>query len=113
MEIIPGDTHYLGISAIVTVVMQLTCFLVAYGCNFDKITDFAGSLNFVLLSLLSLCAPRFFSPRAIMVTSMVVVCRLELAFYLLQRVLRRGKDDRFDSVRGSFLPFLGVVAARV
>ena len=37
---------------------------------------------------------------------MVVVCRVELAVYLLQRVLRRGKDDRFDNVRGHFVSFL-------
>ena len=42
-----------------------------------------------------------------MVTAMVLVCRLELAVYLLQRVLRRGKDDRFDNVRGNFFSFLG------
>lgn len=42
-----------------------------------------------------------------MLTAMVLVCRLELAVYLLQRVLRRGKDDRFDNVRGHFFSFLG------
>lgn len=36
------DEHYFALSALVTVVMQLLCFFVAYSCKFDLITDFAG-----------------------------------------------------------------------
>lgn len=36
MEIIPGDNHYLGISGIVTAVLQLSCFFIAYSLGFDK-----------------------------------------------------------------------------
>jgi steroid 5-alpha reductase family enzyme len=34
------------------------------------------------------------------------VCRLELAGFLLYRVLRRGKDERFDTMRKNFGQFL-------
>lgn len=74
MEILPGDNHFLALSGIVTVGLQLTCFFIAYICGFDKITDLAGSLNFVLVALLTLCGASYYSPRAIMITAMVVVC---------------------------------------
>jgi steroid 5-alpha reductase family enzyme len=105
--LLPGDNHYLAITGIVTIGMQLACFFIAYTCRFDKVTDFAGSSNFIVLVLLSLLGAHNTSPRAIMVTVMVLVCRLELAVYLLYRVLKRGKDDRFDAIRGNFGSFLG------
>ena len=52
-QVIPGDIHYLGLCAIVTVAMQLSFFAVAAICKFDKVTDFAGGTNFVLLAALT------------------------------------------------------------
>jgi steroid 5-alpha reductase family enzyme len=106
---IPGDTHNLLLTFLVTCALQLSCFFVAYLLAFDKITDLAGSANFILLALLSLFlsptgAPP--SPRAIAITTIVCVARLELACYLLYRVLKRGKDARFDAIRESFWAFL-------
>jgi hypothetical protein len=45
------DEHYLGLCFVVTCALQLSCFAVAYTCEFDLITDFAGSTNFVLLAV--------------------------------------------------------------
>ena len=50
---IPGDVDNLGLCAIVTVVMQMSFFVLAAGCKFDKVTDFAGGTNFVILAALT------------------------------------------------------------
>ena len=42
LTIIPGDNHYLAITGILTIAMQLLCFAVAYILQFDKVTDLAG-----------------------------------------------------------------------
>ena len=47
------DENNLALCAIVTVVMQLSFFIIAYSCKFDKVTDFAGGTNFVILALLT------------------------------------------------------------
>lgn len=47
------DENNLAICAIVTVAMQVMFFLVACTCKFDKVTDFAGGTNFVVLALLT------------------------------------------------------------
>jgi steroid 5-alpha reductase family enzyme len=70
------------------------------------VTDFAGSTNFILIALLTFFANGAYSARQIAVTVLVCLSRLELASYLLYRVLKRGKDDRFDQVRTSFVAFL-------
>merc|ERR1711904_739579 len=97
------DEHYYALSAIVTVCFQLACFAVAFTCNFDTITDLAGSTHFVLLVLLTLCLGDTFSSRQVVMTGLVCLSRLELAGFLLYRVCQRGKDARFDRIRSSFL----------
>jgi predicted membrane channel-forming protein YqfA (hemolysin III family) len=72
-----------------------------------QLTDFVGSFSFILATLLPLCANGVYAPRQIAVTVCVLAARLELAGYLLYRVLRRGRDERFDSIRSNFGAFLG------
>jgi steroid 5-alpha reductase family enzyme len=107
---LPGDEHQLLLTFLVTLALQLSCFAVAYSLHTDALTDLAGSANFVLLALLSFAVGSgggvAFAPRAALVTALVCLARVELAAYLFYRVLRRGKDARFDAVRGSFVPFL-------
>ncbi len=55
MIVIPGDDNNLAIVAIVTVAMQFIFFLIAFACKFDKVTDFAGGINFTLVAILTLC----------------------------------------------------------
>ena len=98
LTIIPNDDHYLAITGILTILMQLFFFFIAYAFQFDKVTDLAGSMNFILIDILTLCAAGFYYPRQIMVTVLVGISKLYLASYLFYRVLKRGKDSRYLSL---------------
>ena len=100
------DEYYYSISAILTIGIQLACYAVAATCKFDLITDFAGSTNFVVLSVLTLVLGNNFGSRGIAITVLVLFTRLYLAFFLLFRVCKRKKDARFDEVRGNCIAFL-------
>ena len=100
------DQHYYAISALITIGLQLVCWSVAATCKFDLITDFAGSMNFVLLSVLTLVLGSNYGTRGIAITVFVVCTRLYLASFLLFRVYTRKKDARFDKVRDNCLKFL-------
>ncbi|CEG37508.1 oxidoreductase-like protein [Plasmopara halstedii] len=85
----------------ITTIMQCSFFFVAYTCQFDKVTDLAGALNFITLAVLSLLLQGNDDTRAIVVTCMQVIWAIRLGSFLLIRVLKRGKDERFDEMRAN------------
>lgn len=98
--------YLLPMTLLVTVVFQLGGFAIAYLFQFDKITDLWGSTNFLILAWLSLALGNYWEPRQIVVTSLVTVWGLRLGAFLFVRVLKRGKDERFDEMRAKFWNFL-------
>lgn len=97
----------LALSAGVTVAMQLSFFAVAFGCQIDKVTDFAGTLNFVTLAWLTFDLAGHGYVRQTVNTVLVTIWGVRLGLYLLVRVLKRGHDARFDEMRSKFWSFLG------
>ncbi|KAJ4163769.1 hypothetical protein LMH87_005477 [Akanthomyces muscarius] len=106
------DDYYLAITAIVTVGFQLICFFIAYSFQFDKITDLAGGLNFTILAVLTLAlggggSGGHLHPRQVVVSLFMIVWSVRLAGFLFFRILKTGKDERFNEMRSNFLKFLG------
>ena len=50
VELIEDDENFILISLLVTVFMQMSFFAIAYTLQIDKVTDFAGTSNFLVLS---------------------------------------------------------------
>ncbi|KAG6614074.1 Plasma membrane protein [Phytophthora cinnamomi] len=104
--LVPGGVMLL-ICLGVTVFMQCSFFAVAYTCQFDKVTDLAGALNFIVLAVLSLVLQGVYNARSIVATCLQVAWALRLGSFLLLRVLKRGKDERFDEMRANCAAFFG------
>ncbi|KAK1767112.1 DUF1295-domain-containing protein [Phialemonium atrogriseum] len=102
------DEYYLGITALITVGYQLAFFVVAFSFKFDKLTDFAGGTNFIVLAAVTLSlGGGGADARQVVATALIAAWGARLSGFLLFRVLRTGKDDRFDGTRDRFFPFLG------
>ncbi len=76
------------------------------------IVDLAGGLNFTILAVLTLALSGSGSnadlhPRQLVVSLLMVVWSVRLAGFLFFRILKTGKDERFNEMRGSFAKFLG------
>lgn len=48
------DRYYLSITLLITIAYQLFFFCIAWTLHFDKLTDFAGGTNFVVLAVITL-----------------------------------------------------------
>ena len=50
ITVIPNDDDNLALCAIITVAIQMSCYLIACACKFDKITDVATGSNYITLA---------------------------------------------------------------
>ncbi|KAH8733013.1 oxidoreductase-like protein [Phaeosphaeriaceae sp. PMI808] len=101
------DHYYLAITFLITVVFQLFFFAIAFSLKFDKLTDFAGGTNFVLLAILTLAfSENKDQTRNVVVSVFVMAWAARLSGFLLFRIIKTGKDDRFDDKRDKFWSFL-------
>ncbi|KAM1129722.1 hypothetical protein ACFX13_040187 [Malus domestica] len=86
---------------IIEVGYQLLFFIVTALLKFDKVTDFAGSTNFVILAILTLVVKGSWHFRQVVLSLLVIIWGLRLGFFLLMRILQWGEDRRFDEIRGN------------
>ncbi|KAF1873202.1 hypothetical protein Lal_00016341 [Lupinus albus] len=93
-------SHFLATTAIVTICYQFLFFVITALLKFDKVTDFAGSTNFIILAILTLLLKGSWHFRQIVLTLFVVLWGIRLALFLLLRILKWGEDRRFDKMRG-------------
>ncbi len=107
VKFIENDEHFILVSLLITVCMQLSFFAIAYGLQIDKVTDFAGTANFLLLAIVTLWFSEDFSSPKIIASLMVILWSLRLGAYLSYRILMWGEDNRFDVMRSKFWSFLG------
>ncbi|XP_075491971.1 uncharacterized protein LOC142530087 isoform X1 [Primulina tabacum] len=93
------DSHFLALTAIVTVGYQLLFFIITALLKIDKITDFAGSTNFVVLAVLTLVVKGSWHFRQVVLSLFAIIWGLRLGLFLLMRILHWGEDRRFDEMR--------------
>ena len=69
--------------------------------------DFAGGSNFVWLAIITLAFSGHHNARQIVCSIFIMLWGARLSGFLLFRIIKTGKDDRFDDKRDKFFSFLG------
>ena len=93
------DPNYLAITALVTFGYQFIFFTITVIFRFDKVTDLAGGSNFFVLAVITYFLGGTFYPRQSIDTVLVSIWALRLAGFLLYRIIKWEKDNRFDEIR--------------
>jgi len=105
-------THLLPFAAAALVVNYAVYLVHALPFNSEKFFDATGSCAYLVLAigaLVKACLETGIrSPRQIVNPVLVMVWCVRLGSYLLARILRDGKDSRFDEFKKNWLRFLGV-----
>ena len=107
VNLIENDEHFILVSLLITVCMQLSFFAIAYKLQIDKVTDFAGTSNFLVLAIFTLWLGGDFSFPKILASFMLALLSLRLGIYLTYRIMVWGEDNRFDELRSKFWSFFG------
>ena len=107
VKLIENDEHFILVSLLITVCMQMSFFAIAYTLQIDKVTDFAGTSNFLILAIFTLWLGEDFSFPKIIGSLMIILWSVRLGFYLSYRIVAWGEDHRFDDIRSKFWSFFG------
>jgi len=88
--------------------MAIQAFFFSFAATLktDKVTDLSYGLTFIILSIYWLFrASETAGPFEVMLAAMITVWGLRIAGYLLVRILKTGRDKRFDKMRDKPLRF--------
>lgn len=84
--------------------LQVLFFLIANTFKTDKVTDLAYGISFFIALWLIFFSSAYSLPKLLIVIA-VTLWGLRLAVYLFIRILKMGRDKRFDKIRNSFIDF--------
>lgn len=104
-----GTAMHLAIIAGIALAINWAVFLVhALPQNSEKFFDATGSITYLALVVTATMSSNTHDLRQIVSPIMVAVWCIRLGSYLLARILRDGKDSRFDELKKSAVRFLGI-----
>ena len=86
-------------AAAMNIAIQWFMFLLTYYNRTEKFFDITWSVTFVLLLLYTLKSGGRFFPRQVIQSGLVGTWAARLGLFLLFRILRDGKDARFNKVK--------------
>ena len=92
--------------AIISIGINLLMFIPAYKYRTDKLTDISYALTFVAVAVYSLLQKEI-SASKIVLFIMILIWAGRLGIYLLVRIRKIRRDDRFNEMREKFWNFLG------
>ncbi|ORY02592.1 DUF1295-domain-containing protein [Basidiobolus meristosporus CBS 931.73] len=93
------DDHYLAITAFIIAAYQLVFFLAAFAVRIERYKLFAGSMNFVLLTLLTFILAQTFYARQILAFAMIILWGLRAAGDQIFRVIHNVQVEDESGVK--------------
>ena len=94
----------LGVAA--AFVIQWLVFVPSYKAQTEKFYDLTGALTYIAITVFLMLASPGVDARGLLLAGMVVLWAVRLGSYLFRRVMKHGKDDRFDELKTDFARFL-------
>lgn len=99
-------TNTFVLTFILAFIIQILFFSIAATFKTDKVTDLAYGLTFVILAWYLFLTQSAQLPAQIWLTLMITLWGIRLAAYLFIRIIKMGRDKRFDGIREKFISFL-------
>lgn len=103
-----GGVPLFGLAVGLAYLFQWVVFLPSFRLQTEKFFDLTGSVTYITITLLLLLLTPAPDARALLLAFVIVVWAVRLGSFLFLRILRAGRDDRFQALKPSFWRFLNV-----
>lgn len=103
-----GSVPLFGLAVGLAYLLQWVVFLPSFRFQTEKLFDLTGSLTYITITLLLLLLTPAPDARSLLLALLIVLWAVRLGSFLFLRILRAGRDDRFETLKPSFWRFLNV-----
>jgi steroid 5-alpha reductase family enzyme len=86
--------------------IQWLAFIAAYLLQTEMFFDLTGSITYISVTILAVLLSPEVDGRSILLLVLVIIWAGRLGTFLFRRILKAGKDARFDELKVSFVRFL-------
>jgi steroid 5-alpha reductase family enzyme len=97
-----------ALSVGVAFLIQWLVFIPAFLLQTEKFFDLTGSITYISVIAIAVLFSPGVDARSILLAALVVIWAVRLGSFLFGRIIKAGKDDRFDEIKPSFIRFLNV-----
>ncbi len=87
-------------------VIQWLGFIAAYVLQTEMFYDLTGSFTYISITTLAVLLSPTIDDRSVLLLAPVLIWATRLGTFLFGRIMKSGKDARFDEIKVSFLRFL-------
>ncbi|KQR03851.1 hypothetical protein ASF72_05935 [Arthrobacter sp. Leaf141] len=101
-----GGVSVFAIGVAAAFVIQWLVFIPSFAAQTEKFYDFTGALTYIAITIFLVLASPGVDARGLILAAMVVFWAIRLGSFLFLRVMKHGKDDRFDEIKPDFPRFL-------
>lgn len=95
-----------ALAVAVVFVIQWAGFIAAYLLQTEKFFDLVGSITYISVTIMAVLLSTVVDGRTILLLILVIIWAGRLGIFLFRRILKAGKDARFDDIKVSFIRFL-------
>ncbi len=101
-----GAVPVFALAVGLTFLIQFVAFIPAYLTQSERFYDLTGSLTYISMVVLVAVLSAPLDCRSMVLVTLVIVWAGRLGTFLFRRVLKAGKDGRFDDIKPHFIRFL-------
>lgn len=99
------DVPVFAIAVLLAFLVQWLVFVPSYLRRTERLFDLTGSATYITVMTLAVAMSGSVDARTLILLVLVLVWAARLGIFLFRRVVRAGKDVRFDEIKQSFTSF--------
>lgn len=103
---ISKDISLFTFSILIAFAINWIAFIPAYIFQTEKFFDLTGSITYITITVISFYTTPIKDVRTILLSIFVLIWAFRLGSFLFKRILKDGKDSRFDEIKPNFFRYL-------